>query len=188
MRTMAVLAPGETTWQPVAHVAVSDARLRSRLTEALHRSGWAVIASPTGYHLLQTLSGPLFGDQPWLRPELLVVDAFSPGCSGLTIAHGLRELGWPVPVILIAASAEHERLAQSSCDESPDSQLFVTRREVAIPTVMAVAQHHRQTTLGAAADPAGPDVCMSESISDTIEEWLSGVSPTYTRRSHAADE
>lgn len=136
MRSTAALALDETVWQPVAHVAVRDEDLRTRLTETLHRCSWAAVTSPTGYHLLQTLSGPLFGEQPWLRPALIVVDAFSPGCSGLTIAHGLRDLGWSIPVVLVAASEEHRALLE----DSQDHQLFVTERDVAVPTVMALAR------------------------------------------------
>ena len=35
-------------------------------------------------------------------PDLIVVDAISAGCSGVTIAAGFRDLGLSIPIMLIA--------------------------------------------------------------------------------------
>jgi hypothetical protein len=89
-------------WRPVAYVALRDQDLRARVVEALRAEGWAVIDSASGYHLVRGISGLILGDRPWIRPGLVVADALSPGCSGLSIARGLRELGLAVPVALVA--------------------------------------------------------------------------------------
>ena len=141
MSTMAASVPDVTRWQPVAHVAVRDQRLRTILADTLHSCGWATIDSPSGYHLLQHLSGPILGEQQWLRPDLIVVDAFSPGCSGLTIARGLRDLGWSTPVVLVAACEEHEALAA----ETSDAQICVVRRENAASIIDVVTRHFTRT-------------------------------------------
>ncbi|HEU0033578.1 MAG TPA: hypothetical protein VFQ53_23260 [Kofleriaceae bacterium] len=60
-----------------------------------------MVELPTGFHLVQALAGLIDGDQPWLTPGLVVVDAIARGCAGTTIARGLRELGLAIPTVLI---------------------------------------------------------------------------------------
>lgn len=93
-------------WRPVAYVAMHDRVARQRIVSALERTGWAVIPQPTGFHLVQAIAGVIDGQQPWLRPGLIVVDAGSRGCAGTTIAAGLRDLGIMIPIVLIAAPGE----------------------------------------------------------------------------------
>jgi DNA-binding response OmpR family regulator len=93
-------------WRPVAYVATEqDPPLHARLVDALERSGWAAISQPTGFHLIQAIAGVIDG-RSWLRPGLLVIDARLRGCSGTTIAAGLRELGIEIPTVLIADPGE----------------------------------------------------------------------------------
>lgn len=91
----------DTTWRPIACVAVRDDALREMVTDALHDAGWAVIHQPTGLHVVETLSGLILGDQPWLRVELVVVEDHVPGCRGRTIERGLRDLGIDVSVVVL---------------------------------------------------------------------------------------
>ena len=96
-------------WRPVAHVAMQEPTARQRIVSVLERAGWAVIAQPSGFHLIQAFAGVIEGHeghQPWLRPGLIVVDARSRGCAGTTIAAGLRDLGITIPIVLIAAPRE----------------------------------------------------------------------------------
>ena len=68
--------------------------------------GWAVITQPTGFHLIQAISGVIEGHRGWLQPGLIVIDAWSRGCAGTTIAAGLRDLGIAIPIVLVAAPGE----------------------------------------------------------------------------------
>lgn len=93
-------------WRPVAYITVQDDSARARITSALDRMGWAVVTQPTGFHLIQAISGVIDGHRGWLRPELIVIDAWSRGCAGTSIAAGLRDLGIAIPIVLVAASGE----------------------------------------------------------------------------------
>lgn len=88
-------------FRPVAYVSVQDAAERARLIDVLERAGWLVIPQPTGFHLIRAIAGVIEGDYPWLRPGLIVVDAWSRGCAGTTIAAGLRELGIAIPIVVV---------------------------------------------------------------------------------------
>jgi hypothetical protein len=90
---------------PVAYVVVDDAACRARLVDALRRRGWCVIEKPTGFHLLQAIADVIEGHGAEL-PGLLVVDAFARGCSGLSIAAGLHELGVQIPLVLVGRAGE----------------------------------------------------------------------------------
>ena len=142
-------AKTETRWSPLAHVAVRDPSLRADLLDALRREGWAVVDSPSGFHLLQSISRPILDRWPWCSPAFLVIDAFSPGCSGLTIARGLRELGWTVPTLLIAHTPEQrERVI-----EEPEHHIYVATPEMARAVAVEIARHR----LPAAPHRATPD-------------------------------
>jgi CheY-like chemotaxis protein len=111
MRTMTTdttseLIPHDDQWRPVAYVTMHDPAARARIMSVLERAGWAVIPQPTGFHLIQAISGVIEGHLSWLRPGLIVVDARSRGCSGITIAAGLRDLAITIPIVLVAADGE----------------------------------------------------------------------------------
>jgi FixJ family two-component response regulator len=95
-----------TEWRPIAHVSVEDAACRAAIVDTLHRRGWSVVEQPTGLHLIHAISGLILGDKPWLRPGLIVADAAARGCSGLSIAAGLRDLGSRIPVVVVARAAD----------------------------------------------------------------------------------
>src|SRR5438128_2712296 len=95
-----------TEWRPVAYLTMQDATARSTTTNALERAGWSVIREPTGFHLIQAIADVIDGDDAWLRPSLIVVDARSRGCAGTTIAAGLRDLGITIPIVIVAAPGE----------------------------------------------------------------------------------
>lgn len=131
---------GGTRWQPLAQVALRDDERRQAIASALADRGWAVLDSPTGYHLVERLSGALIESAAWLKPDLVVVDAFSPGCTGLSIARGLRELGWTTPVVLVAGSAEE----RARIGERFESSVLVTDTRGALETVLELAAHLAQ--------------------------------------------
>jgi FixJ family two-component response regulator len=105
---------------------------RQRIVDVLERAGWAVISQPSGFHLVQSIAGVVEGQQAWLRPGLIVVDARSRGCAGTTIATGLRDLGITIPIVLIAAPSE-------ALPVSPDRTLRVVDREAADTVVAELA-------------------------------------------------
>jgi FixJ family two-component response regulator len=92
-------------WRPVAYVAVHDTITRTRITSVLERSGWTVLIRPTGFHLVAEIAD-VIEDRAWLRPGLIVIDAYSRGCAGTTIAVGLRDPGIAIPIVLVAAPNE----------------------------------------------------------------------------------
>lgn len=79
-------------WRPVAHVTVQDTACREAIIDTLHRRGWSVVEQPTGLHLIHAISGHILGDQPWLRPELIVTDAAARGCTARS-ARTARSIG-----------------------------------------------------------------------------------------------
>jgi FixJ family two-component response regulator len=87
--------------QPVAYVTMQDIGARAEIVDTLERAGWRVFQQPTGVHLLQAIADVIEGKCTWLDPTLIVIDAFARGCSGTTIAAGLRELGIKIPIVLI---------------------------------------------------------------------------------------
>lgn len=86
---------------PVAYLAVQDTPVRERIRGILEQAGWTALSQPTGFHLVQSIAGVIEGDRTWLRPGLIVIDAYARGCAGTTIAAGLRELGIAIPIVLV---------------------------------------------------------------------------------------
>jgi FixJ family two-component response regulator len=120
-------------WHPIAHIAVEDAACRAAIIDTLHQRGWSVVEQPTGLHLIHAISGLILGDQPWLRPGMIVADAAARGCSGLSIARGLRDLGSLIPVVVVARAAD-ELVAMR------DGALTIVARENAVKTVELLAR------------------------------------------------
>ncbi|MGE0397782.1 MAG: hypothetical protein AB7T06_13755 [Kofleriaceae bacterium] len=92
-------------WRPIAYVALQDTITRTRVVSTLERAGWMVFPQPTGFHVLSAIAD-VIDDRAWLRPGLIVIDAYARGCAGTTIAAGLRDLGIAIPIVLIAAPSE----------------------------------------------------------------------------------
>jgi FixJ family two-component response regulator len=96
------LVPDER-WRPMAYVTIEDEVAHAEIVSTLERCGWAVIPQRTGFHLVQAISDVIEGHRSWLRPSMIVMDARARGCSGVTIAAGLRDLGITIPIVLVAA-------------------------------------------------------------------------------------
>ena len=96
-------------------VAIRDHDCRSHITKTLRRLDWTVIEHASGFHVVQALSEVIMGNAIGPRPDLIVVDAISAGCSGVTIAAGFRDLGLAIPIMLIAPAeaAEADAYAHS---------------------------------------------------------------------------
>jgi hypothetical protein len=129
-------------WRPVAYVSMQDRAARHQIVSVLERAGWAVIPQPSGFHLIQAIAGIIDGQQAWLRPGLIVIDARSRGCAGTTIATGLRDLEITIPIVLIAAPGERLPV-------SPDKTLRIvdsasaerTIAELAASAIRPVSEH-----------------------------------------------
>jgi hypothetical protein len=76
-------------FRPIAYIALDDLTLRSRVAAILETAGWTAIVEPTGFHLLRAIADVIDGSRSWLRPGLIVMDAFARGCAGTTIALAL---------------------------------------------------------------------------------------------------
>lgn len=92
--------------RPVVYIAVEDSACRAAIADALRHQGAAVLEYRTGFHLLGALAELIEGGRPPLRPGLLVVDAVLRGCSGMTIASGLGDLGLQIPVAVVTKPGE----------------------------------------------------------------------------------
>jgi CheY-like chemotaxis protein len=122
-----------------------DARQRSAIARALRAEGWSVQECPGGHDLVQSLADVILGEEPGQRPDLIAVDAVSPGCCGTSIARGVRQLGWSIPVALIV---QPERREGSVIDDPGDLVFAVDARD-AVPAIVAIARRCRPT------DPRG---------------------------------
>jgi FixJ family two-component response regulator len=120
-------------WRPVAYVAIQDTVMRTEIVSVLERSGWAAIPQPTGFHLIQAIAGVIEGHQGCPRPSLIVIDARSRGCSGVTIAAGLRDLGLTIPIVLVAAPGD-------ALPVSSDDTLRIVDSAAAKATVAGLAK------------------------------------------------
>ena len=138
MMTTNEMIPDEH-WRPVAYVTMQDKAARSEIISTLERAGWAAIPQPTGFHLIQAIAGVIDGHQTWLRPSMIVIDARSRGCSGVTIAAGLRDLGITIPIVLVAAPGE-------ALPVSPDDTLRIVDSASAQPTVTELATFARSAS------------------------------------------
>lgn len=94
---MATSAP----WRPAAYIAVEDHACRARIADTLQRLGWLPIEQPSGFHILCELSDAIEQDASVTHVGMIVVDEISRGCSGATLAKGLRDLGCSIPIVLV---------------------------------------------------------------------------------------
>jgi hypothetical protein len=136
--------------QPTVHVAVADAACRQRIVDALHRQGWNIIEQPTGFHLLQTIADVIEGRSERL-PGLLLVDVRSRGCSGLSIAAGLRELGVRIPLILVARPGDPVTITD-------DGSIRLVGPNHAVSSIAEIARELAQTADRASPGPEIPGV------------------------------
>jgi hypothetical protein len=143
-----MMTPASTQWRPIAHVTIEDATCRSAVIETLQQHGWAVVEQPTGLHLTHAISGVILGDQPWLRPGLIVADAVARGCSGVTIGQGLRELGLNIPVVLIANRRAEPPASNDSAITvvSPGNAASTVAQLIRLPTALPRAPDPLRTT------------------------------------------
>lgn len=102
-------------WRPVAYIAVEDLACRACVTDTLQRFGWQVIQQPSAFHILSALADAIEKDASLVHVGTIVVDEHSRGCSGTTLARGLRELGCTIPIVLVRdPRSPHQRRAHGT--------------------------------------------------------------------------
>ena len=99
---------------PLGFVAVRDHNCHAHITTTLRHVGWRLVEFASGYHIVEALAEVIMGDVIGIQPNLIIVDAISAGCSGMTIAAGFRDLGIEIPMILIAPSKASD-VASGEC-------------------------------------------------------------------------
>ncbi len=82
-------------------VADDDDDMRELVTRALHADGCSTVEARDGEELLDLLRTSL--DEPWLRPDVVVVDVKMPKLSGLGVLAALKRAKWDLPVVMITA-------------------------------------------------------------------------------------
>jgi hypothetical protein len=88
-------------WRPAAYIAVEDHACRARIADTLQRLGWLPVEQPSGFHILCELSDAIEKEASVTHVGMIVVDEISRGCSGATLAKGLRDLGCSIPIVLV---------------------------------------------------------------------------------------
>lgn len=91
------------TLRPHALLSIAAAELRGRVRAVLERAGWDVAEYATGFDLVHAVAGLIEGAPVWRRPDLIIVDAWSRGCAGWSLAAGFAELGVAIPIVVIDA-------------------------------------------------------------------------------------
>ncbi|HUQ03208.1 MAG TPA: response regulator [Kofleriaceae bacterium] len=110
-------------WRPVVYVSVDDVVRRKGVVDALQRLGWTVIEQASGFHILSALADVIEKDGANGRVGMIVVDEISRGCSGTTLARGLRDLGCSIPVVLVRPGTTLDEIADQARPLSPISIL-----------------------------------------------------------------
>lgn len=87
-----------------ALVGVADVETRCQIIAMLRGLGFHVTAEADGFRLIERLADAILG-KPVERPAVIIADAVLPGCTGLSLLSGLRDLGWNTPVILLSSRA-----------------------------------------------------------------------------------
>lgn len=134
-------------FRPIAYVALDDPAVRSRVVALLEDAGWTAIVEPTGFHLLRAIADVIDGSRSWLRPGLIVIDAFARGCAGTTIALGLRDLGITIPIVLALAPGQPKPVA------STDRMLHVVERHAVDHVVKELARSALTSTQEVSCGP-----------------------------------
>lgn len=84
-------------------VAEDDPQLRDLVTRRLASEGYEVREAASGTELVQTLQTITSQSWPLDALDLLVLDNFMPGVTGLDVMRRLRHARWLTPAILITA-------------------------------------------------------------------------------------
>jgi hypothetical protein len=129
--------PEPETWRPIAFVSLQAIGLREQIRAVLDSAGWAVVDHPSGFHVVRAVADLIEDRAVWRRPGLIVIDAWSRGCAGVSLATGLHELGVAIPVVVVApgpapdgaaASIVSSRAYVVDADKAPQVVATLARR------------------------------------------------------------
>lgn len=115
-----------------AFVCVSDRTLRANIISTLWRHDWHARELPTGFHVVQELADVIAGTAQETKPGLVVIDAIARGCTGASIAEGLRDLGAKVPVVLVT----------TECATASDGDIITVDPRLATHVIGELARSH----------------------------------------------
>jgi hypothetical protein len=128
------------TWRPVAFVSLQSIDLRDHVRATLESAGWVVVEHATGFHIVRAIADLIDGRTVWRRPGLIVVDAWSRGCAGVSIATGLHDLGVEIPIVVVAAGAvmadariQSRRAYIVDPEDAPRFVAALARRSLTLP-------------------------------------------------------
>lgn len=80
---------------------IADAGISGRLGLDLAWMGCDVFDAADGVQMIRYISDAILDEPGSRRPDLIVADAVSVGCNGLSVLAGIRDLGWTTPVLLL---------------------------------------------------------------------------------------
>lgn len=153
-------APAAVVRRPTVFVATSDPEVRSLLASILGAEGATVIAFADGFHLVEQLAEPILNpaSSPGSRPDLIIADAILPGCTGLSLVAGIRDLRWGTPVVLI--TGDHRDLKRARAFDGGVTSFFLRPFEVeelaAYATLLMFGEPRRSMPDQQLTAPAGP--------------------------------
>lgn len=81
-------------------VADDEDDFRGVVVNALREDGYDVIEARNGDELLEIITPPVI----FRPPDAIVADIWMPGVDGLSVAAGLRGLGWETPIVFMSAN------------------------------------------------------------------------------------
>ena len=84
-------------------VAVSDVEDREYISAMLETDGFEDTPFADGYHLVEHIADSILdgSEKDERRPKLIIADAVLPGCTGMSLLSGLRDLHWRTPIVLL---------------------------------------------------------------------------------------
>jgi DNA-binding response OmpR family regulator len=102
-----------TKSRPRILLAEDDQEMRSLVASALRADGYEVIEVADGGRLLACVGTTYMNGTSDIAYDLLVSDIRMPAYNGIDILEGLREAGWPTPVILMTGFGNRETSARA---------------------------------------------------------------------------
>ena len=91
---------------PQVLIAIAERACRERVARVIADLGCEVDAMGDGYRLTERLADSILGDTHRARPCLIIVNPILPGCTGISLLAGLRDLGWDTAIVFVIAAQD----------------------------------------------------------------------------------
>ncbi len=108
-------------------IGIADQKMRSSVRSALEELDRKVVSVADGFQLVEQLADEILDEGVGNRPSLLVVEALLPGCTGLSLLTGLRDLKWRIPAVLLVP--KNDELVRGRAWECGACGVFMTPYE-----------------------------------------------------------